>query len=244
MKIHIIFTSIFLLLMLIMHVWYAYRDFGEWPWRSKKFWLGEARIAIIFVVIVSAMIIFGGRYKNNSWFWETRSFFACDWGMSFEDVLNAENLTGRPPESVAPPQLRQFGEQFTAVHAEIKHLYPVTQHKGRSPRSYFFYNNRLISGCTYTIYSDHSDKVLGQIAHERRKNNIAHGDPVYQKNDDMRILIWDYDDRSYLGVIISVDAQQGQVIKRKIFMDKTLGVETLRIFTDQFLDSPDHSNIL
>jgi len=109
---------------------------------------------------------------------------------------------------------------------------------------YFFYNNRLISGCTYTIYSDHSDKVLGQIAHERRKNSIAHGDPVYQKNDDMRILIWDYDDRSYLGVIISVDAQQGQVIKRKIFMDKTLGVETLRIFTDQFLDSPDHSNIL
>jgi len=244
MKIHIIFTSIFLLLMLVMHVWYAYRDNGEWPWRSKRFWLGEARIAMIFVVIVSAMIIFGGRYKNNSWFWETRTFFACDWGMSFEDVLKAEDLTGRPSGSVASPQLELFGEHFYAVHAEKKHLYPITQHKGRSPRTYFFYDNRLISGCTYTLYPDHSDRVLDQISHERRKNSIAYGDPVYQKSDDMRVLIWDFDDRSYLGIVITVDAQYGQVIKRKLVMDKTLGVETIKIFTDQFLGSPDHSNIL
>ena len=243
MKIHIIFTSVFLLLMLVMHLWYAYRDNGKWPWRSRKFWLAEARIAIIFVVIVSAMIIFGGRYKNNSWFWETRTFFACDWGMSFEDVLKAESLTGRPSGSVVPPPLKLIGEQFYAVHAEKKHLYPVTQHKGRSPRSYFFYDNRLISGCTYTIYPDHSDRVLDQIGHERRKNTIAYGDPVYKKSGDMRVLIWDYDDRSYLGLVITIDVQQGQVIKRKIYLDKYLDMETLKIFTDHFLTSPDLINI-
>ena len=230
--------------MLIMHVWYAYRDFGEWPWRSKKFWLGEARIAIVFVVIVSAMFIFGGRYKNNSWFWETRAFFACDWGMSFQDVLNVEKLTGQPTGSVTPPQLKLFGEQFYVMHAEIKHLYPVTQQKGRSPRSYFFYDNRLISGCTYTIYPDHSDKVLDQIAHERRKNSIAYGDPVYQKSDDIRVLIWDYDDRSYLGVIVTMDKSNRGVVKRKLFMDKKLDMESIAFFTRQFHHTPDPADML
>ena len=244
MKIHIIFISIFILLMLIMHVWYAYRDHGKWPWRSKKFWFGEAKIAIVFVAIVSAIFIFGGRYKHNSWFWETRAFFACDWGMSPEDVLRVENLTGRPSGTVAPPQLKQFGEQFHTMHAEKNHLYPLTQQKGRSPRSYFFYENDLISGCTYTYYRDFSDKVLEQIAHERRKNTIEYGAPVYKKSGDMRVLIWDYDDRSYIGLVITVDEHNGQMINRKIFIDKNLDIETLKLFTDHFLHSPDQTNIL
>lgn len=244
MKIHIAFTSIFLLLMLIMHVWYAYRDDGKWPWRSKKFWLGEARIGIVFVALVSAIFILGGRYKNNSWFWETRAFFACDWGMSPQDVLRVENLTGRPPGTVAPPQLKQFGELFHAMHAEKIHLYPLTQHKGRSPRSYFFYEKHLISGCTYTTYPDHSDRALDQIVHERRKNTVAYGDPVYKKSGRMQVLIWDYDVRSYLGLIITADERLGHVIKRKIFMDKSLGIELIKIFTDHFLYSPDQTNRL
>jgi hypothetical protein len=243
MKIHIIFTSIFLFLMLVMHIWYAYRDNGEWPWRSRKFWLAEARIAIIFVVIVTVMIVFAGRYKNNSWFWETRTFFACDWGMSFEEVLKAESLTGRPSGFVAPPQLKPFGGQFYRMHAEKRHLYPGNQQKGRSPRSYFFYDDALMAGCTYTNYREPSDKVLEQIAHERRKNTIAYGDPVYKKSGDMRVLIWDYDDRSYRGLIITIDAQQGQVIKRNISLDKHLDMATLKVFTDHFLTSPDQINI-
>ncbi|MBW1865871.1 MAG: hypothetical protein JRI64_09630 [Deltaproteobacteria bacterium] len=209
MKIHIIFISIFILLMLTMHVWYAYRDYGKWPWRSKKFWFGEAKIAIVFVAIVSAIFIFGGRYKHNSWFWETRAFFACDWGMSPEDVLRVENLTGRPSGTMAPPQLKRFGEQFHTMYAEKNHLYPLTQQKGRS-----------------------------------RKNKIEYGAPVYKKSGDMRVLIWDYDDRSYLGLIITVDEHNGQLIKRKIFMDKNLGMESLKLFTDHFLHSPDQTNIL
>jgi len=85
--------------------------------------------------------------------------------------------------------------------------------------------------------------VLDQIAHERRKNTIAYGDPVYKKSGDMRVLIWDYDDRSYLGLVITIDVQQGQVIKRKIYLDKYLDMETLKIFTDHFLTSPDLINI-
>jgi hypothetical protein len=243
-KIHIIFTSIFILLMLIMHVWYAYRDNEKWPWRSKKFWIAEARIALIFVAVISAIVIFGGRYKHNSWFWETRAFFACEWGMSPRDVLRAENLTGRPSGSVAPPQLEQFGEQFHAMHAEKAHLYPLTQQKGRSPRSYFFYENSLVSGCTYTYYRDLSDKVRDHIAHERRKNTVAYGDPVYTKSGDMRVLVWDYDDRSYLGLILTVDEQHGKVIKRKIFVDKKLDAALLKMFTDLFIDTPDQTNTL
>ncbi|MDX2447467.1 MAG: hypothetical protein QNK29_09785 [Desulfobacterales bacterium] len=237
MKIHIAFTSIFLLLMLTMHVWYAYRDDGEWPWRSKKFWAAEARIGIIFVALVSAIFILGGRYKHNSWFWETRAFFACDWGMSPQDVFRVENLTGRPPGSVAPPQLKQFGELFHAIHAEKAHLYPLTHEKGRSPRSYFFYENSLISGCTYTYYRDLSDKAREKIIHERRKNTVAYGDPVYTKKGDMRVLIWDYDDGSYLGLIITADEQYGHVIKRNLFMDKNLGMDLIKVFTDHFLHS-------
>ena len=235
MKIHIVFTSIFILLMLIMHVWYAYRDSGQWPWRLKKFWIAEAKIAFIFVAVVSAIVIFSERYKHGSWFWETRAFFACDWGMSPEDVLRVENLTGRPPGSVAPPQLKQFGQQFHTLHAEKVHLYPLTQQKGRSPRSYFFYENFLISGCTYTYYHDPSDKVHDHISHEMRKNTVAYGDPVYSKRGAMRVLVWDYDDRSNLGLIITTEEKNGQLIKRKIFMDKNLDIEILKQFIGHFI---------
>ena len=37
----------------------------------------------------------------------------------------------------------------------------------------------LIAGCTYTIYRDYTEKVRDHIAHERRKNTVAYGDPVY-----------------------------------------------------------------
>lgn len=224
--------------MLILHVWYEFRDKGEWPWRSKKFWIAEARIALVFVAIVSAIFIFGGRYKHNSWFWEARSFFACDWGMSPEDVWRVEDLTGRPSGTVALPKLKRFGGQFQAMHAEKKHLYPLTQQKGRSSRSYFFYKNSLISGCTYTYYGDLSDKVRDQIIHERRKNTVAYGDPVYSKNGDMGVMVWDYDDRSYLGLILTVTEQHGRVIKRKMFIDKKLDMELVKMFTDHFMDSP------
>jgi len=244
MKIHIFFTSIFILLMLIMHVWYAYRDSGKWPWRSKIFWIAEARIALVLVAVISVIVIFGGRYKHNSWFWETREFFSCDWGMSPEDVLRAENLTGRPSGSVAPPRLKQFGDQFHVMHADKVHLYPLTQQKGRSPRSYFFYRNSLISGCTYTTYRDLSDKVRDYIAHESRKNTVAYGDPVSTESGDMGVQIWDYDDRSYLGLIITADESQGHMIKRKIFVDKNLDMELLRMFTDSFRNSPDQTDIL
>jgi len=234
MKIHIAFISIFLLLMLIMHVWYVYRDDGRWPWRSKKFWFGEARIGIIFVAIVSAIFILGGRYKHDNWFWETRAFFACDWGMSPQEVIRVENLTGRPPRSVAPPKLEPFGKVFYAIHAEKAHLYPSTHEKGRSPRSYFFYENSLISGCTYTYYRDLSEKARDKIVHERRKNSMAYGDPVYTKKGDMRVLIWNYNDVSYLGLIMTAEEQHGQVIKRKLFIDKTLSIESIKLFTDSF----------
>jgi amino acid transporter len=243
MKIHIIFIAMFIVLMLIMHVWFAYRDHGKWPWRSKRFWIGEARVTIVFVVLVTAILIFGGRYKTNSWFWENRAFSTCDWGMSPKDVLRVEILTGRPSGTVAPPQLKPFGELFHAMHAEKRHLYPPTQHMGRSPRSYFFYDNRLISGCTYTFYPGQTDRVRDQIARERRKNTIAYGDPVYKKSDDMKVMIWDFDARSYLGIIITVDEQNGQVVKRRIYMDKYLDMETVKIFTDHFLTSPDPINI-
>ena len=203
-----------------MHVWYAYRDSGNWPWRSRKFWIAEARIAFILVAVISAIIIFGGRYKHNSWFWETRSFFACDWGMSPEDVLRAENLTGRPSGSVLPPQIERFGDQFQALHAEKMHLYPLTRQKGRSPRSYFFYENALISGCTYTYYGELSDKVRDHIAHESRKNTVAYGDPVFKESGDVGIQIWDYDARSYLGLIMTADDSRGYMIKCKMFIDK------------------------
>jgi len=230
--------------MVTMHVWYAYRDNGKWPWRSKKFWIGEARIALVLVAVISAILIFSGRYKHNSWFWETRAFFACDWGMSPEEVLSAENLTGRPPGTVAPPQLKRFGGQFHALHAENVHLYPLTHQKGRSPRSYFFYENALISGCTYTTYRELSDKVRDHIAHERRKNTVAYGDPVYTKSDDIGALVWDYDDQSYLGLIITADRSREHMIKRKIFVDKNLDMEILRMFTDSFTNSPDQTDIL
>ena len=236
MKIHILFTSIFVLLMLIMHVWYAYRDSGEWPWRSKKFWIAEAKIALVFVAVVSAIVIFGGRYKHGSWFWETRAFFTCDWGMSPEEVLRVENLTGRPPGTVTPPKLKRFGGQFHALHAENRHLYPLTHQKGKSPRSYFFYENSLISGCTYTSYRDRSNKVRDHIAHERRKNTVAYGDPVYK--DGMQVLIWDYDDRSYLGLIITADESQGHIIKRKIFLDKSLDINMLKRFIGHLIEEP------
>lgn len=244
MKIHIIFTSIFILLMLIMHSWYAYRDSGQWPWRSKKFWIAEAGIALVLVTVISAIVIFGGRYKHNSWFWETRAFFACDWGMSPQEVLRAENLTGRPSGTVTPPQLELFGIQFQAMHAEKVHLYPLTQQKGRSPRSYFFYENSLVSGCTYTYYRDLSDKVRDHIAHERRKNTMAYGEPVYTKSGDGHVLVWDYDDNSYLGLILTVDEQHGNVMKRKIFVDKKLDVALLIMFTELFIHTPDQTDTL
>ncbi len=230
--------------MLTMHGWYVYRDDGKWPWRSKRFWIAEARIALVLVAVISAIVIFGGRYKHNSWFWETRAFFACDWGMSPEDVIRVENLSGRPSGTVAPPQLKQFGQQFQALHAEKVHLYPLTQQKGRSPRSYFFYENSLISGCTYTTYRNLSDKVRDHIAHERRKNTVAYGDPVYTEREDMRVLVWDYDARSYIGLIVSTDKKNGQVIKRKIFMDKELDMETVKLFTNHFFNSPNQTDIL
>ena len=229
--------------MLIMHVWYAYRDSGNWPWRSRKFWIAEVRIAFILVAVISAIIIFGGRYKHNSWFWETRSFFACDWGMSPEDVLRAENLTGRPSGSVAPPQIKRFGDQFQALHAEKMHLYPLTRQKGRSPRSYFFYENALISGCTYTHYRELSDKVRDHIVHESRKNTVEYGDPVFKESGDVGIQIWDYDARSYLGLIMTADDSRGYMIKRKIFIDKNMDMELLRVFTDSFRNSPDQTGI-
>ena len=67
---------------------------------------------------------------------------------------------------------------------------------------------------------------------------------LFIRNGDMRVLIWDYDDRSYLGLIITVDEKNGQLIKRKIFMDKKLDMETVKMFTDHFLYSPDQTNIL
>jgi hypothetical protein len=73
---------------------------------------------------------------------------------------------------------------------------------------------------------------------------VAHGDPVYTARGDMRVLIWDYDDRSYLGLIITANGPQGQVIKRKIFMDKNLDMNRIKMFTDHFRDSPDQSDIL
>ena len=227
-----------------MHVWYAYRDNGKWPWRSKKFWIAEARIAFVLVVVISAIVIFGGRYKHNIWFWERRDFFACDWGMSPQDVLRAEKLTGHPSGSLVPPQLKQFGVAFQAMHAENVHLYPLTQQKGRSPRTYFFYKNSLISGCTYTTYRDLSDKVRDQISHERRKNTVAYGDPVYTKSGDLRVQIWDFDDRSYIGLILTVEEQLGKVIKRKIFVDKKLNLALLKMFTDLFIFAPDQTNTL
>ena len=230
--------------MLIMHVWYAYRDNGKWPWRSKKFWMAEARITLVLVAVISAIVIFSGRYRHNSWFWETRSFFACDWGMSPAEVLRAENLTGRPPGSVTPPQLEPFGEQFHTLHAEKVHLYPLTQQKGRSPRSYFFYENSLVSGCTYTVYRDLSDKVRDHIVNERRKNTVAYGDPVFTGSGDMGVQIWDYDDRSYLGFIITTDTSNRRVVKRKLFMDKKLEMETIAIFTRQFHHAPDPADML
>lgn len=243
-KIHIAFTSIFLLLMVTMHVWYAYRDDGKWPWRSKKFWLAEARTGIVFVVLVSGIFILGARYTQNSWFWEKRAFFACEWGMSPQDVLRVENLTGRPSGTVAPPRLKPFGERFQAIHAEKAHLYPPTHPKGRSPRSYFFYENSLISGCTYTYYPDLSDKVRDRLRHERRKNTVAYGEPVYTKNGTMRVLIWDCDDRSYLGFIITLDERDGHLVKRNIFLDKRLDRSTIKMFTDQFEHSSDQLDIL
>jgi hypothetical protein len=41
-----------------------------------------------------------------------------------------------------------------------------------------------------------------------------------------------------------VEEQLGQVIKRKIFVDKKLDVALLKMFTDLFIHAPDQTDIL
>ena len=81
------------------------------------------------------------------------------------------------------------------------------------------------------------------IIHESRKNTVAYGDPVFKESGDVGIQIWDYDARSYLGLIMTADDSRGYMIKRTIFIDKNMDMELLRVFTDSFRNSPDQTGI-
>jgi hypothetical protein len=47
-----------------------------------------------------------------------------------------------------------------------------------------------------------------------------------------------------LGLIITTDPSQGQMIARKTFVDKNLDMELLKKFTNSFRNSPDQTDTL
>lgn len=223
--------------MLICHSWYDYKDNGRWPWASKKFWKVEIQLALLALFMWGALFAFCGKSSNKYWFWEKRDFYACKWAMSPSQVINTENLTGRPSSTVKAPTIKIIDDEFTYLHAKKEHLYPITEQYRRSDRTYFFINKHLIAGCTYNFYNDSTEEKINLLKDRIKELSDKYGEPVIKRKGKIKALIWNYDDASYYGRIYTVNKRYGYLTERRIYISRNIDIKKLEKFIETFSNS-------
>jgi hypothetical protein len=194
MKFFLIFTLLFLAIMIVKHAWDEKQKSGSWPWKSSSFWRVERQISTFATILFALIFIVVGRLDNGHWFWVTHDYHSCDWGMTPSQVIKTEDYTGRPSGSQDPPKVVNIGNNLRYMHVEGFYFVPILTQA--HPLSYIFKDNELIAAYTTVYTNTLNDEIWKDIVAKETSKRIF---VVYKANDDSS-YVWLDNDRSYYGL--------------------------------------------